>query len=92
MKAKAFQGEIELIDFGDCDCYNLIVSGKCRGEVWNFSDVGVQLVVNGRTFWDGLSCGQTIKIKRTISKTMYMKKISNSHLSEEETEVSAWQN
>lgn len=22
--------------------YNLIVSGKCRGEVWNFTDVGVQ--------------------------------------------------
>lgn len=42
MQTKVFQGEIELIDFGDCDCYNLIVSGKCRGEVWNFSDVGVQ--------------------------------------------------
>jgi len=22
--------------------YNLIVSGKCRGEVWDFTDVGVQ--------------------------------------------------
>ena len=22
--------------------YNLIVTGKCRGEVWNFTDVGVQ--------------------------------------------------
>ena len=22
--------------------YNLIVTGKCRGEVWDFADVGVQ--------------------------------------------------
>ena len=37
-----YNGEIELISIGDGMSYNLIVSGKCRGEVWNFTDVGVQ--------------------------------------------------
>ena len=37
-----YNGEIELIDIGDGMSYNLIVSGKCNGEVWNFTDVGVQ--------------------------------------------------
>ena len=39
---KAFQGNIELIDVGDGMTYNLIVTGKCRGEVWSFSGMGVQ--------------------------------------------------
>lgn len=42
MQTKVYQGEIELINLGCNDCYHLIVSGKCRGEVWNFTDVGVQ--------------------------------------------------
>ena len=42
IETKVYQGEIELTDFGCCDCYNLIVTGKCRGEMWNFTDVGVQ--------------------------------------------------
>ncbi len=42
IKTKVYQGEIELIDLGDCDCYHLIVTGNCRGEVWNISDVGAQ--------------------------------------------------
>lgn len=37
-----YQGEIELIDIGCSMSYNLIVSGKCTGEVWCFSDVGIQ--------------------------------------------------
>ncbi len=39
---KVYCGEFELIDVGCCMSYNLIVTGKCQGEVWNFSDVGVQ--------------------------------------------------
>lgn len=35
-------GHIELIDIGDCITYELLVSGKMQGEVWNFTDVGVQ--------------------------------------------------
>ncbi len=42
METKVYQGEIELINLGCGMSYNLIVSGKCRGEVWNFTDVGVQ--------------------------------------------------
>lgn len=37
-----YNGNIELILLGDCMSYNLIVTGKCRGEVWFFTDVGVQ--------------------------------------------------
>lgn len=36
------KGELELIDIGCGMSYNLIVTGDCRGEVWNFTDVGVQ--------------------------------------------------
>lgn len=42
MEEKVYQGEIELKNLGCGMSYNLIVTGKCRGEVWNFTDVGVQ--------------------------------------------------
>ena len=42
MQTKVYQGEIELIDFGCGNSYHLIVTGNCRGEVWNFTDVGAQ--------------------------------------------------
>ena len=42
MENGVYQGNIELINLGDNLSYNLIVTGKCQGEVWNFSDVGVQ--------------------------------------------------
>lgn len=42
INTKVYQGQIELIDFGCCDCYHLIVTGSCRGEVWNIADVGAQ--------------------------------------------------
>ncbi|WP_353097427.1 SMI1/KNR4 family protein [Tissierella praeacuta] len=35
-------GNIELIYIGDSQSYNLIVTGKCRGEIWFFCDVGIQ--------------------------------------------------
>ena len=41
MDAK-LNGQLELIDVGDSMRYNLIVTGQCRGEVWCFTDVGVQ--------------------------------------------------
>ena len=37
-----YQGEIELINLGCGMSYNLIVTGNSRGEMWNFTDVGVQ--------------------------------------------------
>lgn len=39
---RAYNGVLELIDIGDGMSFDLIVNGKCRGEVWFFSDVGVQ--------------------------------------------------
>lgn len=42
IETEVYQGEFELIDIGDSISYNLIETGKCRGEVWNFCDVGVQ--------------------------------------------------
>lgn len=39
---KVYQGNIELINMGCGMSYHLIITGKCRGEVWNFADVGVQ--------------------------------------------------
>ena len=41
-KEKVYRGNMKLIDLGCCMSYNLIVIGKCQGEVWNFTDVGVQ--------------------------------------------------
>lgn len=42
MRNKVYRGNIELINLGCGMSYNLIITGKCRGEVWNFTDVGVQ--------------------------------------------------
>lgn len=42
MKHKVYRGNMELINLGCSISYRLIVTGKCRGEVWNFTDVGVQ--------------------------------------------------
>lgn len=42
MQNKVYRGNIELIDLGCGVSYNLIVTGNKRGEVWNFTDVGVQ--------------------------------------------------
>lgn len=42
MQNRVYRGNIELIHLGCGMSYRLIVTGKCRGEVWNFTDVGVQ--------------------------------------------------
>ena len=42
MENKVYRGNIELADKGCGMSYHLIITGKCRGEVWNFADVGVQ--------------------------------------------------
>lgn len=41
-KDRVYRGNMELINLGCCMSYNLIITGKCQGEVWNFTDVGVQ--------------------------------------------------
>ncbi len=35
-------GTLELIDIGCCQTFQLVVTGPCRGEVWHFSEMGVQ--------------------------------------------------
>lgn len=42
MEHNVYHGEIELINLGDSMSYHLIVTGNCRGEVWHFTDVGIQ--------------------------------------------------
>ncbi|MDE6054163.1 MAG: hypothetical protein K2G55_10460 [Lachnospiraceae bacterium] len=42
MQNKVYRGNIELLYMGEAMSYNPIVTGKCRGEVWNFTDVDVQ--------------------------------------------------
>lgn len=60
----AYNGELELIDIGDSMTYHLIVSGKCRGEVWYFSDVGVQPLCERQDFFGWfeawLDCGNQV--------------------------------
>lgn len=41
-KEKVYRGNMELINLGCGMSYNLIVTGSCQGEIWNFTDVGVQ--------------------------------------------------
>ena len=35
-------GNIELIDIGDAQSWNIIISGPQKGQMWLFSDVGIQ--------------------------------------------------
>lgn len=39
---KVYRGNIELMNLGCGMSYHLIITGKCQGEVWNFTEVGVQ--------------------------------------------------
>lgn len=43
-------GNLELIDIGDCQTWNVILAGKEKGQMWQFSDVGIQPCVPGRSF------------------------------------------
>lgn len=35
-------GNLELIDIGDSQTWNIIVNGKEEGKMWFFTDVGIQ--------------------------------------------------
>lgn len=43
-------GNIELIDIGDAQTWNVIINGKEQGNMWFFTDVGIQLAAPGRSF------------------------------------------
>lgn len=36
------RGTLELIDIGDGQIFQLIITGPCRGEVWNLCEMGTQ--------------------------------------------------
>ena len=44
------KGHIELINIGDSQSWNIIVSGKEKGQMWFFSDVGIQPCCPKRSF------------------------------------------
>lgn len=43
-------GNIELIDIGDAQTWNIIVKGKEKGKMWFFTDVGIQPCAPSMTF------------------------------------------
>lgn len=45
-------GNIELIDIGDCQTWNIIVNGNQKGKMWFFTDVGIQPASPEREFLD----------------------------------------
>lgn len=45
-------GNIELIDIGDSQTWNIIVSGNQYGKMWFFSDVGIQPAAPEKHFLD----------------------------------------
>ncbi len=55
IEAALTNGQIELVDCGCGQSYNLIVRGGARGEVWNMTDVGVSPCGNGADFLDWLA-------------------------------------
>lgn len=45
-------GNIELIDIGDCQTWNIIINGNQKGKMWFFTDVGIQPAAPAKTFLD----------------------------------------
>ena len=51
---EVLDGNLELIDVGCGQTFNLIVTGPCRGEVWGVPMWASTPAVSGRTFRAGL--------------------------------------
>ncbi len=47
---KVGSGNIELIDIGDSQSWNIIITGEERGKMWFFTDVGIQPCAPKRNF------------------------------------------
>ena len=50
MMQKISNGNIELMDIGDAQYWNIIVRGEKQGQMWNFLDVGIQPCAPERGF------------------------------------------
>lgn len=48
-------GVIELIDIGDCQTWNIVISGDQTGKMWFFTDVGIQPAAPSMTFLEWFS-------------------------------------
>ncbi|SHL03278.1 hypothetical protein SAMN02745136_03906 [Anaerocolumna jejuensis DSM 15929] len=47
---KVGSGNIELIDIGDSQSWNIIITGEERSQMWFFTDVGIQPCAPKRSF------------------------------------------
>jgi hypothetical protein len=47
---KVGSGNIELINIGDSQSWNIIITGEERGQMWFFTDVGIQPCAPRRSF------------------------------------------
>ncbi|HIS63709.1 MAG TPA: SMI1/KNR4 family protein [Candidatus Scybalomonas excrementigallinarum] len=47
---KVEKGNIQLIDIGDGQSWNIIITGKERGQMWLFTDIGIQPCAPRRGF------------------------------------------
>ena len=47
---KVGNGNLELIDIGDSQSWNIIITGEERGQMWFFTDVGIQPCAPKRSF------------------------------------------
>ena len=45
-------GNVELIDIGDAQSWNIIVKGSEKGKMWFFTDVGIQPCVPSMNFFE----------------------------------------
>lgn len=55
-KYKIMYGDIELIDIGDDQRWNIIILGEERGQMWFFIDVEIQPCVPKRNFLSLFEC------------------------------------
>lgn len=47
---KVDKGNIQLIDVGDGQSWNIIITGNERGQMWFFTDIGIQPCAPRRDF------------------------------------------
>lgn len=47
---KVGSGNIELINIGDSQSWNIVINGEERGQMWFFTDVGIQPCAPKRSF------------------------------------------
>lgn len=49
-------GNIELFNFGDGQSWNIIINGPQKGQMWNFTDVGIGPCAPPKSFLEWFEC------------------------------------